>query len=145
MASQNKTQATSADVDAFLATIDDERKRQDALQVKQMMEEISGYPATMWGASIVGFGRYHYKYDSGREGDFMRVGFSPRKTALTLYIMPGFDRYDGLLQQLGKHKTGKSCLYVKSLADIDESVLRELIQSSLDAMAEKYPPSEDED
>ena len=141
MAAKNKTQATSANVDAFIADIDDEKKRADAQAIKAMMEELSGYPAEMWGASIVGFGRYHYRYESGREGDFMRVGFSPRKTALTLYIMPGFGEYDGLLKRLGKHKTGKSCLYVKKLADVDEGVLRELIGASLAAMEEKYPES----
>lgn len=141
MATKNKTQATSADVDAFVAGIEDEQKRADAQQIKAMMEELSGHPAEMWGASIVGFGRYHYRYDSGREGEFMRVGFSPRKTALTLYIMPGFGEYDSLLKRLGKHKTGKSCLYVKKLADVDEGVLRELIVASLAAMEEKYPES----
>lgn len=92
----------------------------------------------MWGPSIVGFGTYHYRYDSGREGDMLRVGFSPRKAALTLYIMAGFDRYEELMARLGKYKTGKSCLYIKRLADIDLAVLQELVKGSLAYLAEKY-------
>ena len=92
----------------------------------------------MWGNSIVGFGNYHYKYASGREGDFMKIGFSPRKQNLTLYIMPGFDRYDALMKKLGKYKTGKSCLYIKRLEDVDWSVLRELSQRSYQYMTDKY-------
>ena len=92
----------------------------------------------MWGSSIVGFGRYHYKYDSGREGDFMKVGFSPRKQNISLYIMTGFDRYEELMAKLGKFKTGKSCLYINKLADVDEDVLTELITISYDLMTEKY-------
>jgi hypothetical protein len=102
------------------------------------MEEITGLPPKMWGPSIVGFGTYHYKYDSGREGDMLKIGFSPRKAALTVYIMPGFRRYEELMEMLGKHKTGKSCLYIKKLTDVNESVLKELCQESWAYMNEKY-------
>ena len=90
----------------------------------------------MWGPTIVGFGSYHYKYESGREGDWFKTGFSPRKTSLTLYIMPGFNRYDELMQKLGKHKTGQSCLYINKLEDVDMDVLRELVKLSYDYMDE---------
>jgi hypothetical protein len=136
---QNKTQPTVESVEEYLLTIDDEQKRQDAFKVKEIIERLSGEPAQMWGNAIIGCGTYHYKYDSGREGDFMRVGFAPRKANLVLYIMSGFSEYDALMEKLGKHKTGKSCLYVKRLSDIDESVLEEIITRSLAYMAEKYP------
>lgn len=92
----------------------------------------------MWGPSIVGFGEYHYKYESGREGDFLITGFSPRKSALTIYIMPGFTRYEALMEKLGKHRTGKSCLYINRLDDVDLSVLEELVTRSVEYMTEKY-------
>ena len=103
-----------------------------------MMRRITGEEPRLWGPSIIGFGEYHYKYESGREGDFMRVGFSPRKANLVLYIMPGFARHDALLDRLGKHKTGKSCLYINKLDDVDRDVLETLIAESWAAMAEKY-------
>ncbi|WP_027835202.1 DUF1801 domain-containing protein [Maritalea myrionectae] len=137
--SDNKTQQTNESVDEYLLKIGDEQKRADAFKIKEMIERLSGEPAKMWGSSIIGCGTYHYKYESGREGDFMRVGFAPRKANLVVYIMSGFKEYDGLLEKLGKHKTGKSCLYIKRLSDIDESVLEELITLSLAYMAEKYP------
>lgn len=136
--SKNKTTQTDASVNAFLQIVEDEQRRQDSLTVCKMMQEITGVEPKMWGPSIVGFDTYHYKYESGREGDFMIVGFSPRKTALTLYIMPGFGRYAELMEKLGKYKTGKSCLYVKKLSDVDEKVLRELIAESVRYMREKY-------
>ncbi|NND09153.1 MAG: DUF1801 domain-containing protein [Saprospiraceae bacterium] len=135
---QNKTVETNASVDAFLDSIEDERKKQAAKKIVAMMHKISGEPAKMWGKSIVGFGNYHYKYASGREGDFMKIGFSPRKQNLTLYIMPGFDRYDELMNNLGKFKTGKSCLYIKKLEDIDWSVLKDLSHQSYQYMTDKY-------
>jgi nucleoid DNA-binding protein len=135
---QNKTQLTEDSVDDFLNTVADEEKRKDAFVIKAMMEEISGEPAKMWGTSIVGFGTYHYKYDSGREGDFMKTGFSPRAQNLSLYIMTGFERHDEIIKDLGKFKTGKSCLYVKRLSDINEEVLRRLIKASYDHMTKKY-------
>lgn len=134
----NKTQKTDASVEDFLNAVEDEQKRKDAFEVLRLMAEVSGKEAKMWGPSIVGFGTYHYKYASGREGNFMRIGFSPRKTALTLYIMAGFSRYDTLMKQLGKYKTGKACLYIKKLEDVDQTVLLELMKASLQFMEEKY-------
>ena len=133
-----KTKQNKASVAAFLNAIDDKQKRADAKKVASMMREATGSRAKMWGTSIVGFGSYHYKYASGREGDWMLVGFSPRKQNLTLYIMPGFRNFDGLLGKLGKHKTGKSCLYINKLADVDEKVLARLINGSVKQMRAKY-------
>ena len=136
---ENKTQENAASVDDFINGIDNEAKRQDCLTILALFREITGEEPKMWGTSIVGYGNYHYKYKSGREGDFMRIGFSPRKQNLTLYIIPGFGKYDDLMSRLGKHSTGKSCLYIKKLADVDLDVLRELAQQSVDHMATKYP------
>ena len=136
---QNKTVPNSHSVDAFLQTVDDEKKRADCFRILDMMGEITGEPPVMWGGSIVGFGTYHYKYESGREGDFFITGFSPRKQSLTLYIMSGFSHYEELLQKLGKHKTGKSCLYINKLEDVDMDVLKEMIRESVKMMREKYP------
>lgn len=135
---KNKTVENEGSVDDFLNSVKDETKRADCLRIKSIMEEISGETAKMWGTSIVGFGNYHYKYESGREGDFMKVGFSPRAQNVTLYIMPGFGRYEDLMIRLGKHKIGKSCLYVKKLADVDEDILKELITESYSYMTNKY-------
>ena len=136
---ENKTKQNQASVEDFINSVEDEIKRGDCRTIDKLFREISGEEPKMWGASIVGYGTYHYKYESGREGDFMRIGFSPRKQNLTLYIMPGFGKYDDLLSRLGKHKTGKSCLYIKKLADVEMSVLQELARKSLAHMAEKYP------
>lgn len=135
---KNKTTENKASVDTFLGNVKDEIKKSDCLELKSMMERVTNSPAKMWGGSIVGFDTYHYKYDSGREGDFMKVGFSPRAQNLTVYIMPGFDRYAELMDKLGKHKTGKSCLYIKKLDDVDRGVLEELVQGSYDYMTKKY-------
>ena len=135
---ENKTKETEASVDTFLANIKDDQKKADCLVLKSMMSRITDSPAKMWGASIVGFGTYYYKYDSGREGDFMKVGFSPRAQNVTVYIIAGFDRYEALMSKLGKHKTGKSCLYIKKLDDIDLDVLEELVKESYNLMTEKY-------
>ncbi|MCO6357331.1 DUF1801 domain-containing protein [Roseivirga pacifica] len=135
---QNKTTENDASVDDFLNTVADEKKKAASFQVKAIMEEITREPAKMWGGSIVGFGTYHYKYDSGREGDFLKIGFSPRAQNLTLYIMPGFGRYEELMEKLGKYKTGKSCLYVKKMEDIDLDILKTLIKESYDYMTNKY-------
>ena len=132
-----KTRPEKTSVTEFLASIADENRRRDCETIAALMQEVTGAAPVMWGASIVGFGRYHYRYDSGREGDWMLVGFSPRKKDITLYLMAGFDRFPELMRRLGKHKTGKSCLYVKKLDDVDRTVLRELVQSSVDAMAEQ--------
>ncbi|KPM49147.1 DUF1801 domain-containing protein [Jiulongibacter sediminis] len=133
-----KTKENEASVLDFLNSVENETRRQDSLIVMKWMEEITGLPPKMWGPSIVGFGTYHYKYDSGREGDMLKIGFSPRKAALTVYIMPGFLRYEELMGSLGKYKTGKSCLYIKKLTDVNESVLKELCQESWAYMNEKY-------
>lgn len=129
-----KTQPTDSSITDFLDSVEDEQKRADAYAIMELMREVTGETPQMWGDSIVGFGSYHYVYESGREGDWFLVGFSPRKRNLTLYIMSGFDEYDGLLDRLGKHSTGKSCLYVKRLSDVDEDALRELVQKSVQHM-----------
>lgn len=138
---ENKTKPTRASVTSFLNGIEDKQKRADCKKVAAMMRAATGSRAKMWGANIVGFGRYHYKYASGREGDFMLTGFSPRKQALTVYIMPGFSKFSALMSKLGNYKTGKSCLYIKHLADIDESVLQRLISESVKHMRRKYETS----
>ena len=135
---ENKTKPTKVSVTAFLNAVEDRQKRADCRKVAAMMRRATGKRAKMWGSSIVGFGTYHYKYDSGREGDFILTGFSPRKQALTVYVMPGFSRYDALLKKLGKYKTGKSCLYIKRLADVDEGVLEKLIGESVKDMRDRY-------
>jgi hypothetical protein len=122
---------TGAAVEEFLGSLENEQRRSDARQLCALMQEITGEPPAMWGPSIVGFGSYHYRYDSGREGDAPLAGFSPRKPHLVVYLESGYEqRYPAELERLGPHKTGKSCLYLKRLADVDESVLRELITSS---------------
>ncbi len=135
---ENKTKATKASVTEFINAIDDKEKRADARKVAAMMRKATGKRAQMWGPSIVGYGTYHYKYESGREGDFMITGFSPRKQALTVYILAGFERYDSLMARLGKYKTGKSCLYIKRLSDVDEDVLQQLIDGSVKYMRKNY-------
>lgn len=135
---ENKTKATKLSVTGFINSIDDKQKRADARKVAAMMRKATGKRAKMWGSSMVGYGTYHYKYESGREGDFMVTGFSPRKQALTVYVMPGFSHFDKLMAKLGKYKTGKSCLYIKRLSDVDEKVLERLIDSSVKHMRKKY-------
>lgn len=129
-----KTKQTDASVDDFLNAIPDEQTRKDCFEIARIMKQATRSEPKMWGASIVGFGSYHYKGASGREGDWMLTGFSPRKQNLTLYIMAGFDRYDQLLKKLGKFSTGKSCLYIKKLADVDKKVLKELVTESVKVM-----------
>lgn len=136
---QNKTQPTDESVTAFLNAVEDEQKRADSFEILEMMRELSGEEPKMWGASIIGFGTYHYTYDSGREGDFLRIGFSPRKKNISLYLISGANKNPDLLEKLGKHKTGKSCLYINKLADVDQSVLRNLIDNSLSEMTRIYP------
>lgn len=130
-----KTTRTDASVETFLSAIANDTRRQDCRTVLEIMKHATKAEPKMWGSSIVGFGGYHYKYASGREGDWFLTGFSPRKADLTLYIMSGFNRHDSLMGKLGKHRTGKSCLYVKTLADVDLSVLEELIQESVKHVA----------
>ena len=136
-----KTKLSDASVEVFLDGIADEAKRRDSYAILAMMQEVTGVEGKMWGDSIVGFGSYHYKYASGREADWPLVGFSPRKQNLTLYIMSGFEQYDELLQRLGKHSTGKACLYVKRLADVDPAVLRELVKLSVEHMVSTNSPN----
>ena len=127
-----KTKPTEVSVDAFLDGVADAQRREDALQVLEIMKEITGQPPKMWGPSMVGFGQYHYIYASGHEGDTFLTGFSPRKDTLTLYFMAGLEeRFAAQLQQLGQVKTGKGCLYIKKLADVDLVVLREMIQANV--------------
>jgi hypothetical protein len=126
-----KTQKNDASVEAFLNSVEDERKRRDSYALMEIMRQETGLEPKMWGPAIVGYGDYHYKYATGREGDSFLVGFSPRKQNLTLYIMSGFDDYDVLLGQLGKHSTGKSCLYIKRLDAVNQDVLRELVRRSV--------------
>ncbi len=135
---ENKTQPTKLSVTAFINGIDDRQKRADARKVAAMMRKATGNRAVMWGASIVGYGQYHYKYASGREGDFLLAGFSPRKQALTVYILAGFSQFDSLMKSLGKYKTGKSCLYLKRLSEVDEKVLERLIMGSVKYMRKNY-------
>lgn len=135
---QNKTIENDGDVLAFIESVDNEKRKEDAKVLLKLMTEITGFPAKMWGTSLIGFDSYHYKYDTGREGDMLKVGFSPRKSNLAVYIMPGFDRYDELMSRLGKYKTGKSCLYINKLADVDMAVLSELIKKSFQYMTDKY-------
>jgi hypothetical protein len=132
--SEPKTKPTNESVVAFLNTVEKEKQREDSFAILDLMKDVTGEEAKMWGTSIIGFGRYKYKYASGREGEWMLVGFSPRKRNLTLYIMPGFEHYETLLSKLGTYTTGKSCLYVKTLEDVDQDVLRELVSESVDHM-----------
>lgn len=134
-----KTQPTKSSVKVFLDSIEDDAKRKDAKRLAKMMREVTEQRAKMWGANVVGYGSYQYKYASGRAGEWFRVGFSPRKSNITLYIMPGFSGAAGLLKKLGKHKTGKSCLYINKLADVDLEVLRTLIDKSFVTMEKRYP------
>lgn len=132
----NKTKPTKKDVTDFLGQVEPEQKRKDCLAILEMMHQATQAEPKMWGDSIIGFGEYHYKYASGREGDWFLTGFSPRKQNISLYIMAGFKRYEELMSKLGKYKTGKSCLYINKLADIDEAVLKELIQLSANYVKE---------
>ena len=136
---ENKTKPTGSSVVEFLEGVAHEQRKKDSFVVLELMKKVTQEEPTMWGPSIVGFGEYHYKYESGREGDFFLTGFSPRKQSLTLYIMGGFSQYESLLAQLGKHKTGKSCLYINKLDDIDMDILKKMIQKSVKYISEKYP------
>lgn len=132
---ENKTQPTDADVDEFIASVEHPTRRSDAETLLAMMRDVTGEEPVMWGPSIVGFGEYHYAYESGREGDWFLAGFSPRKSNLVVYIMSGFPRHAELMAQLGKHRTGSSCLYINKLADVDLDVLRELVRRSVEHVA----------
>ena len=135
---ENKTQKTNDNVALFLSSIEDEQKQKDCYSLLEMMQEITQAPPHMWGTSIVGFGEYHYRYKSGREGDWFLTGFAPRKQALTLYLMCDLS-HDGLnFDGLGKHKKGKGCLYIKRLSDIDRDLLKRIIKDSIKIIEQKY-------
>ena len=131
-----KTKPNQSSVLDFLNTVKNEKKRADSFEILDLMREVTGVEPIMWGDSIIGFGTYHYKYASGREADWFLTGFSLRKQSLTLYIMSGFSDYDQILGQLGKYKTGKSCLYINKLEDIDMDILRDLVEQSVGHMVE---------
>lgn len=133
-----KTKANKASVTAFLSTIEGEQKRADCRAIAKMMRDATGKQAKMWGAAIVGYDQYDYKYASGRSGTFMITGFSPRAKNISIYIMPGFSEFSSLMKKLGKHKTGKSCLYIKSLDDVDNKELARLIKESVQVMRCRY-------
>ena len=136
---KNKTTETTDSVSDFLNTIADDTKRNDSFKLVEIMEQETGYKAKMWGPAIVGFGSYHYIYESGREGDAPLAGFSPRKAEISLYLSQDFEEKQKLLTNFGKHKTGKGCIYIKKLQDIDEAILRQMITSSINYMKNKYP------
>lgn len=138
-----KTKKTSASVESFLNSIEHEQRRNDALALLTIFKDVTGMPAVMWGDSIVGFGEYHYKSErSSQEGDWPLTGFSPRKRNMTVYIMPGFDKYQPLLAKLGKHKTSVSCLYFTRLENLDVEVLKEIIRRSVEDMKKIYQLSD---
>jgi len=135
---ENKTKESDASVDAFLDAVENDERRTDCRMLLSLMAEVTRSEPRMWGSSMIGFGRYHYRYASGREGDWFITGFSPRTKALTLYIMPGFDGYDELMGRLGKHTSGKACIYVRRLDDIDLEVLKEVVLASVLHMRAQY-------
>ncbi len=135
----NKTVETTERVGGFLASVADDEQRADVAALIAVLKRLSGEPARLWGPSIIGFGTYHYTYDSGRTGSACRIGFSPRKGKTVLYLADGFAKRDALLSALGKHKTGKACIYIKRLRDADSSVLEQLCQASLDHTNAQYP------
>lgn len=135
----NKTHATDADVLAFLEAVEHPTRRADGLVLADVFQKVSGFAPRMWGPSLVGFGRYDYVYDSGREGSSLATGFSPRKANLSIHIMPGYADYGPMLDRLGKHKKAVSCLYVNKLADIDLAVLEEIIAAGLRDLAKIWP------
>ena len=139
----NKTVPSALRVEDYIAAIEHPQRREDCEWLLRTMGDMTGWTPKLWGktlkSAIVGFGDYHYKYDSGREGDFFRLGFANRAQSITIYIMPGYQDFDEELFRLGKHSKGKSCLYIKRLSDVDNDVLREIMQKGLDLMAERYP------
>lgn len=136
---QNKTQGTEVDPQDFIRNVDPQRRREDAQVLLDLFAEVSGYKPRMWGPSIVGFGQYHYTYESGREGDMCATGFSPRKAKMVIYVLPGYTDFSEIMSRLGKHKLGKSCLYINKLDDVDLDVLRELIQAGLKDLKKTWP------
>lgn len=136
---ENKTKPTGSDVENYLAAIDDDERRNDCRRVAALMAAVTGEQPAMWGAAIVGFGSYHYKYDSGREGDAAATGFSNRKNDISVYLSASGAQQESLLAQLGKHKMGKACLSIRKLADIDVAILERLIAGSVDEIKRLYP------
>jgi hypothetical protein len=134
-----KTKETDRSVIEFIENVDSPKKREDAYKLLDIFTETSGYEAKMWGPSIIGFGKYHYKYDSGHEGNAPLVGFSPRKAKISLYFATGDTKREELLKDFGKHTTGKACVYINKMADIDEDVLKALITQSITFLKEMYP------
>ena len=139
MAAEIKTKATEVSVDDFIAGVENPQRREDAKKVRAMFERLTGEPAKMWGPTIIGCGSYRYIYESGHSGVMARMGFSPRKAELVLYVLTGFAGQEDLLARLGKHKTGKVCLYIRQLPDVDQTVLEEIATRALAHMNEKYP------
>lgn len=137
----NKTVPTKISFSQYLETLADERRQDEAKQLATLMSELSGEKPVMWGPSIVGFGSYRYKYESGRTGEMCRIGFSPRKSEFVIYLVGGFDRHKALLARLGKHRIGSSCLYLKRLSDADPTILREILTNELAYMDATYPRS----
>ena len=138
--SENKTRPTQLSPEEFIESVSHPTRQADARTLLALMKSITGWTPRMWGPSMIGFGEYHYKYDSGREGDMFRTGFSPRKANMVLYIMPGYADFGDKLDRLGKHKIGKSCLYINKLADVDMDVLEEIVRAGLADMKAKYGP-----
>jgi Domain of unknown function (DU1801) len=136
--SELKTKPSMQPVLSFISDIADAQRRADCLELIDLMQAVTGHEAVMWGAAIVGFGKYQYHYESGRTGEWMLIGFSPRKNDLSLYLMSGVESHQALLDKLGKYKTGKSCLYLKRLADVDKTVLKKLMAASVKVMAKQY-------
>lgn len=136
---ENKTQATAQSVDDFIASVEPDKKRDEARTLLALFRKVTGWEPVMWGPSIIGFGEYHYKYETGREGDFLATGFSPRRAKHSLYIMPGYQDYGPMLDRLGKHSMGKSCLYINKLEDVDLDVLGELIAAGVRDLSKMYP------
>jgi hypothetical protein len=134
-----KTKRTDESVEQFLNTVADPKRRQDCFTILEIMKQATGAEPKMWGSSIVGLGRYHYKYASGRENDWFQAGFSPRKDNLTLYLMSGYEQFGDLLKKLGKHKLGKGCLYIKKIDDIDLPTLKELVEQSVEHLKKTNP------
>jgi len=140
---ENKTQITDVDPSDFITTVENPTRRADAEVMLDLMSKVTGCEPKMWGPSIIGFGRYRYHYDSGREGEFMLTGFSPRKANLVIYTMPGYGEMDEKLAELGKHRLGKSCLYVNKLADVDLDVLKQIVADGVATMREEHEVVDD--
>ncbi len=136
---ENKTKPTPQSVSDFIAGIENPKRRADAEVLDDLFRRVTGWQPRMWGPTMVGYGQYHYTYDSGRSGDCLATGFSPRKANLVLYIMPGYTDFGHILDRLGKHKLGKACLYINKLADVEIDVVEEIVRAGLDDLATRWP------